>query len=165
MSTEVEHAHAFRRDTTGLCRCGMTAEQYQRLLDDEATGRPHAAETTKPIDQHGRAVDEQPEIVGQIVITWPKPVGGFPGVLVSNQVAITNADTGQPILTLTEFTTFNVHAEAGYLVVAELVTLADADGRPILDSTEINERMAVADNGDIATTTSRWRVAEMRIAE
>lgn len=165
MSTEVEHAHAFRRDTTGLCRCGMTAEQYQQLRADETAGRPHAAVTTKPIDQLGRTVDEQPEIVGHIVITWPKPVGRFPGILVSNQVAITNADTGQPILTVTEFTTFNVHTKAGYIVVAELATFADADGRPILDGSEINERLVVADNGDIATTTSWWNVAEMRIAE
>lgn len=166
MSTETGHAHAFRRDTTGLCRCGLTAEQYQlQQAVDNIAGDQSFKHKIIVLPSGTKAVDEQPEIVGQVVITWPKPIGQFPGALISDRVSITNADTGQPILTVTEFTAFNVHAEVGYIVVAELVTLADADGRPILDGSEINERMSVADNGDIATTTSWWRVAEMRVAE
>lgn len=162
MSTEIEHAHAFPAEPgeppriTGDCDCGMTIAQFLQLRSGES----------RTVGMRLDPPAETPvEIAGQIVITWPKPVGQFPGAVVADRVSITNAETGQPILTVTQVNAFNIHAKVGHLVVAELVTLADADGRPILDSSEINKRISVADNGDIATTTSWWHVAEMRVGE
>lgn len=150
MSTDGEHLHAFARDMTGKCICGMTAEEYEQQ---------RAAKAAIGQQDTTAAFKIPKEFAGSIIIDWGK--SPFPAVI-TELVSITNAETGQLILTATEL---HVHAVMGHTVVAELLTLADADGEPILDvpHAEINARMSVDEKGNIATTTSWWHVAEMRI--
>lgn len=172
------HAHLFpgvpNEDVTRSCACGLSWEDYQVLRADEAAGRPHATATTRPVNQHGRAVDENGrthtvslrldppsrdiprEVSRAIIIDWHSQL--TPGAVLTDQVTLSDAETGEPILTGTEL---YVYAKIGHFVIAELVTFADADGYPILDG-QI-DRVSIADDGTFATATTWWRVAEMRV--
>lgn len=149
MSTEIEHAHAF--PTPRNCDCGMSFEEF---LYRQNGGNRTVGMRLDPLSG-----DFPREITRAIIIDWRSQV--IPGAVMTDQVALSDAETGEPILTGTEL---HVHARLGYYVVAELVTLADADGNPILDG-EINNRISIAEDGTFATVTTWWHVAEMRVGK
>ena len=166
MSTEAEHAHAFARDMTGLCRCGMTAEQYRPQVALDNVFGDQAFKHKIIVLPPGTKTDDEPlkfemptKVTRSIIIDWH--VQQVPGVFIPDHAGLTNAETGEPILTAIEL---HVHGKVGYYVVAELVTLADAHGEPILDG-EINSRMSIDDDGNLATATTWWHVAEMRVGK
>lgn len=92
---------------------------------------------------------------GRLVIIWPKASG--PAVH-GNLIAFIDADSGDPIVTITDLT---VHVDLYAPVVAEVAMFADADGKPLLGA----HAMPVpdADGKAYRTGTFRWLVAEMRV--
>jgi hypothetical protein len=163
MSPDVGHCHSFLcedapGDFSGLCECGLSFAEFLRLNPGAAIRLAHTGETTGAVDGHARAFNPPAQITNSVIIDWGSK--NLTGGVISALVVLTDAETGQPILTATEL---HVHGLVGHSVVAELVTLADADGNPILDG-NINGRVAFADDGTIATATSWWHVAEMRVS-
>jgi hypothetical protein len=100
-------------------------------------------------------MDRNPaEFAGTVIITWPQPRNGaIPGWAIT----LTDAQTGAPINTVTEFTG-HVHAGASDIVWVDLTMFTGADGEPLLDS-----RTPVLAQGT-GTGTFPFLVTEMRVA-
>lgn len=166
MSTDTEHAHAFARDTTGLCRCGMTAEQYQlqQAVDNiaEDPSFKHKIIVLPPGPQS--AADEQPEIVGQVIIAWPqRQVGGRslnPGL-----TTFTDAQTGKLLPTINANLTFGFGGPEirGEVLIAELTLFCSKDGDPL--AADSSGRVDFSFGLDLEPLTAKfnYHVVEMRV--
>ena len=95
------------------------------------------------------------EFEGRVIITWPKPVNGL---IHGARIAITDADTGQPIVSAMDVT---VYATLDGPPVAEMTMLTGEDSKPL----QAGVPVVPADDGGFRTGTFRWVVAEMRTAE
>jgi hypothetical protein len=102
------------------------------------------------------AIPPSETFAGRLIIVWPKP--GGPAVH-GNLVAFIDADSGDPIVTITDLT---VHVDLYAPAVAEVAMYADADGKPLLGAHAMPVR--AADGKAYRTGTFRWLVAEMRVA-
>lgn len=95
----------------------------------------------------------------RVIITWPRSHGG--GVLPIHGVTLTNADTGEQILTGVKLA-LTLGADTSYdgdIIEVEVTALVNDDGQ-ILGS---GDRAVFAD-GDVRTGVFRFAVAEMRVA-
>jgi len=95
---------------------------------------------------------------GTMIVTWPRPRAGM---VHGWDVSLADAATGDPITTVTGFTT-RIHAVAGDLVWAEVTMFADAEGRPLLSGRPVLD--PGPEGGEILTGTFAFLVTEMRAA-
>jgi hypothetical protein len=95
---------------------------------------------------------------GEVIIEWPAPHGDPRMPMIGTLVAVYDAATGEPVTTVSS-ADITVHADAGSLVTANLVLLADEEGDPILDGPP------VVANGHILTGVFPYLVTAMRIRE
>lgn len=92
---------------------------------------------------------------GQIVIEWPEPQGDM---LRGWATAISDAETGEPILTVSKMA---VRFDAEGIVWAEAEVLADPDGN-MLTGKELE--IHANPDGGVLTGVFRFQVTEMRAA-
>lgn len=107
---------------------------------------------------------QQPPHMGRVTITWPAARNdALP--LFSREMQIHDADTGQPILTVTGMQiVLGGEAWRGEAIHVDLTMLADAEGQPILDGPGSANKAYDRDNGVIRTGVFRYAVMEMRTA-
>lgn len=105
---------------------------------------------------------QQPPHMGRVVITWPA-VRNDALPLFSREMQIHNADTGEPILTVTGMQiVLGGEAWRGEAIHVDLTMLADADGQPILNGPGSANKAYDRDNSTVRTGVFRYAVMEMR---
>jgi hypothetical protein len=101
------------------------------------------------------------ERAGRLIIEWPgtRFGDGVPYAL----MILRNADTGDAIVTATDLKV-HIGVNTQYMAVAELTTLADRDGNPIIKNPPLHATTEYYDgDGNVLLATSWWHVAEMRV--
>jgi hypothetical protein len=78
---------------------------------------------------------------GYVIIEFPVPESTpehpRPGILAGYNMMVVNAADEKPVLTVSRV---ELHAEANDIITADLTMMADADGRPLMDTSVIYRR-------------------------
>jgi hypothetical protein len=104
--------------------------------------------------------EESPAYYGRVIIEWPAP--GRSPVLPGWGCSIFDAETGEPIVTVTRLKVPSVTADAQDVITADLTMLADENGMPVLG--KVPQFIDVED-GEIPSGTFPFLVAEMRVRQ
>lgn len=96
------------------------------------------------------------EVAGRLIIIWPK---ASVDAVYGHLVAFADADSGDPIVTITDLT---IHVDLYAALVAEATMLTGLDGKPLLGTRA--RPVPTEDGKAYRTGTFRWLVAEMRVS-
>jgi hypothetical protein len=97
---------------------------------------------------------------GRVIIEWPAP--GRSPALPGWGCSIFDADTGEPIVTVTRLKMPSVTVDAQDVITADLTMLADEDGMPVLG--KVPQFIDIKD-GEIPSGTFPFLVTEMRVRQ